>query len=330
MASVYLLSSTPASSTHGQLEYTYLHTSADNDKFGDHHLTNDPALADIILFAEREDAAGNRLERVRNHYLFRSYPEKSFVFNPRYKGIPYLPGVYASLPVALYNRRRFRSGHYPEVMDNDLFHFSPPRPDATYLYSFSGVSWTAPVRQHLLRHCDHPRSHLRDTTSSDIEIRKVCQPGPDEVTYMRDYADLTRDSKFVLCPRGTGVSSLRLFETMRMGRVPVILSDDWVPPEGPEWQRMSVRISEAAVESLPERLLNLEPEAIEMGYRAREAWEEWFSPQASFHRVVEWCLDILSMRLLPERLMHPLSILYYLHPGQILMEIRQRKLALVG
>ena len=42
--------------------------------------------------------------------------------------------------------------------------------------------------------------------------------------YQRRYAETTKASKFVLCPRGLSVSSISLFETMRMGRVPVILA----------------------------------------------------------------------------------------------------------
>jgi len=29
-----------------------------------------------------------------------------------------------------------------------------------------------------------------------------------------------------------------------------------------------------------------------MGHLARKAWEEWFSQEAGFHRIVEWCLHL--------------------------------------
>ena len=36
-----------------------------------------------------------------------------------------------------------------------------------------------------------------------------------------------------------------------------------------------------------------------MGRVARAAWVDWFSETASFHRIVEWCLDL--SRWAPER-----------------------------
>jgi len=45
-------------------------------------------------------------------------------------------------------------------------------------------------------------------------------------SYKQNYARLIANSKFVLCPQGVGPSSLRLFETLLMGRAPVIISDE--------------------------------------------------------------------------------------------------------
>jgi len=116
------------------------------------------------------------------------------------------------------------------------------------------------------------------------------------------YQRVSLQSKFVLCPRGYGTSSIRLFEVLRMGRVPVILSDAWVSPEGPSWEAFSLRVAEADTYNLPEILMAHEADAIAMGYRAREAWEHWFGQEAIFHRVVEWCINIKAMRAQPETL----------------------------
>jgi hypothetical protein len=89
---------------------------------------------------------------------------------------------------------------------------------------------------------------------------------------------------------------------MKTGRVPVILSDAWVPPEGPDWESFSIRVPECDLEQVPAVLETHEPDAARMGQRARDAWEAWFSPDVHFHRIVEWCLDIQSTRPLPERI----------------------------
>ncbi len=36
-------------------------------------------------------------------------------------------------------------------------------------------------------------------------------------------------------PRGIGASSVRIFEAMRAGRAPVIISDDWIVPPVGDW-----------------------------------------------------------------------------------------------
>jgi hypothetical protein len=120
--------------------------------------------------------------------------------------------------------------------------------------------------------------------------------------YYRRYAEATKASKFVLCPRGISVSSVRLFETMSMGRVPVVLSDDWMPPPGPRWEKFAVRVRESDWADVPRILEQREHEAVAMGELARAEWLDWFSEEAAFHRVIEWCLAIKQRRRLPENL----------------------------
>ena len=99
---------------------------------------------------------------------------------------------------------------------------------------------------------------FHDATSRDYEVRR------------RRFAETMFRSKFVLCPRGHGTSSIRLFETLAAGRVPVVISDDWVAPKGPTWDACSVRWSQdAGTESLLAYLEELEPRAAEMGAAAR-------------------------------------------------------------
>jgi len=106
------------------------------------------------------------------------------------------------------------------------------------------------------------------------------------------YVKSIKDSAFVLCPRGGGTSTFRLFETLMLGRVPVIVSDQWVPPDGPDWESFSLRVKEGEIATIPALLERRATDAPAMGRAARAAWFEWFSEGASFHRTVEWCLDL--------------------------------------
>jgi hypothetical protein len=103
-----------------------------------------------------------------------------------------------------------------------------------------------------------------------------------------------RDSMFVLCPRGVAPSSYRIFEAMKAGRVPVIMADQWVPPSGPNWPEFSLRVPESRLQEVPKILENLANRAPEMGLRASQAWELWFSREQGFQTIVTWCLEIME------------------------------------
>ncbi|MCA9317673.1 MAG: exostosin family protein, partial [Planctomycetes bacterium] len=100
--------------------------------------------------------------------------------------------------------------------------------------------------------------------------------------YKEAYARDLQSVQFVLCPRGVGASSMRIFEAMKAGRAPVIISDDWTPPAGPHWTEFSLRVAEADVVRVPSLLAEHAQHAHAMGQRAREAWERWFSPESAF------------------------------------------------
>jgi hypothetical protein len=270
----------------------YIRESAQKDSFGFHKITDDSETADLVLFVEREAAAGAELEKVREHPIFQCHPEKCYVVNPRYKGIPYVPGIYASIRRSWYDHSRIRSGHYPEVRENHIFRDQGSVPEDGYLYSFRGKLATAPIRQ-CMSDLSHARGVIEDTTDENMTPMMKMRGIDSEVeAYMQHYVELIAASKFILCPRGNGPSSLRLFESMLMGRPPVIISDEWVPPQGPDWSSFSIRVPESKIKNIPRVLETKEDKAVEMGRKARAAWEAWFSPEVTFHRVVEWCLSI--------------------------------------
>lgn len=278
------------------------------DRFGAHTLTDDPATADLILFVERAHAPGSYMQANRRHPYAHDYPNKTFVVNGRYYGVPFLPGVYGSVrTVDVRFPNRVRSAAYLEVCDFDHLTYDANVSDRPYLFSFVGAIETWPeARRPLLGLSGHPRGLIRDTSAQRHRLEE--ELGTFNVdSYHQQYVELCHDTKFVLCPRGDAVSSMRLFEALRLGRAPVIISDHWLPPEGPDWDAFSVRVAQDEIDALPARLEALEPEAEAMGHRARAAWDDWFAADAIFHRTVEWCLDMKARRRLPESVSRPLS-----------------------
>jgi hypothetical protein len=108
----------------------------------------------------------------------------------------------------------------------------------------------------------------------DIAFKNVQLPIRDE------YLTFLRKTKFVLCPRGFGVGTARMFETMKAGRVPVIISDRYVVPTGIEWNGCSIVIRERDTWLIPkivEKYLDIWPS---MATNARRAWEQNFAPRS--------------------------------------------------
>ena len=299
MARVFLLSATPEDdqSDFNLAPLHDLQKATELDRFKIHSLTSDPESADLIIFAEFY-GAGWYFEGVRRHAFVRRYREKCFLFCGNPFVIPFMPGVYTGVEKR-WMSARIRPGFYLGRTKNEFTTFSPPAHDLPYLFSFMGAVRNAPVRRKLAT-LRHARSFFQDTSEEFDRILHRRMGQLERLDYDRRYAEVAKASKFVLCPRGLSVSSIRLFETMQMGRVPVILADDWVAPPGPRWEKFAVRMREKDFAEVPRVLEEREAEALEMGELARKEWEEWFSEEVLFHRLVDLCLDIQKKRKIPE------------------------------
>jgi hypothetical protein len=122
----------------------------------------------------------------------------------------------------------------------------------------------------------------------------------------RDYAEIIARSHFALSPRGAGFGSIRLFEVMEMGVAPVLLSDRYALPKGPDWDGFLIRVREADYARLPEILEARVAESEERGRKARQAWETFFAPEVAFNRLIEQLVEIRQSRGVPEKLMQKL------------------------
>jgi hypothetical protein len=249
------------------------------------------------------------------------------MFSTDWRVIPFLPGVYTAVEKRYYLPRRVRPGFYLSCLINPQIQFEPD-PERDLLYSFMGDVQTAHVRR-VLAGMEHPRGLWVDTSRESQAVMWKGSAEQREVFWKR-YVEVMRRSKFVLCPRGLAPSSIRLFETMCMGRVPVVLADEWVSPAGPVWDKFIIRIPERDARSVPRILEEREGEAFEMGRVARSEWEKNFSSDIIFHRIIELCLEIKQARRLPESLAR-LSIIPQLLRGHVFREyLRALKQSIQG
>lgn len=256
---------------------------AADDSFGVHRLVDDPEEADVVLFTECHLLTDWRLRAIREHPLRRRFPERSYCFNERDRPWVALPGLYASPPASTVDRRFQVPWAYPGLGEVGiaLVEASHEAPEPDLLFSFVGSP--GPRCRDEIFCIRHPRALIErveqfsffDPTSPSFEERRA------------HYRSTTLRSKFVLCPRGNGTSSIRLYETLGSGRVPVILADEWLEPEGPDWNAFSVRLPESEANRVATHIERLEDRWPDLSAAARRAYEEWFSQRVAFHRSLE-------------------------------------------
>jgi hypothetical protein len=220
---------------------------------------------------------------------------RTYVFSQHDVPMPWAPGMYASLPASR-ARRGFTGGFYvahhhrePGGIGDDLEAARDCEPDI--LWSFVGTLSNAPIRRRFAEIND-PGGLVRDTQYFSDVIRwhwgETYRAEGREA--FASYAESLGRSAFVLCPRGRGPGSIRLFEALQVGRCPVIISDEWLPPPFVDWSSCTIRVPEARVQELPAILRERHDEAARLGREAREVWERFFAPEHQLRTIIRAAL----------------------------------------
>ena len=269
---------------------------AELDRRGQHTLVDDPDQADLILFVESlhwDSPAGAYFEQIAADPVYRRHRAKTFLHSGTDWPVPIVRGIYPSIEKRYYSRSRARSGCYIAPPNPFLAEFSQiaGRSQLRYLASFVGCAGRTPARLNMLKVRD-PSLLITDNTESFVAALRSGDQGQVDAA-KRQFIEVAAQSRFILCPRGYGTSSFRIFESMEMGRAPVIISDQWVEPPGPDWSSFAIRIAERDIPRLADLLRPLEARFEEKGRLARQAWEQWFSPDVLFHHLVEDCAAIM-------------------------------------
>lgn len=265
-----------------------------------HELVAAPDDADLVLLV---GSFAHRPELLLDHPLYRRFPGSCAVYTGDDNYLPLAPGVYCAprrgTSTAL---GRVRSHAYASAYGrfaNPAVQEAAGRlaPDGTakrHLFSFVGAP-TSTLRRHILeRFAPDPAALVLDSSSSYHHFEGA---GPSSVVGAagRDrYVSAALASHFVLCPRGAGTGSLRLFETMSLGVAPVLVSDAYVLPRGPDWDAFLLRVPERRLAGIPRVLAEALSSSLERGRAARVAWEQWFSPERIFDGIVDAAREALS------------------------------------
>ncbi|NEP12115.1 MAG: exostosin family protein [Symploca sp. SIO2C1] len=96
-------------------------------------------------------------------------------------------------------------------------------------------------------------------------------------------------SDYILCCRGSGNYSYRLYETLCMGRIPIFINTDCTLPYDflIDWKEYCVWIEESEIDQASSKLIDFhnslsEKDFINLQYKCREIWLKWLSPEGFF------------------------------------------------
>jgi len=261
---------------------------------------DNPEEANLILVVDISNK--NLFENLRKNLIWRKYPNKCFgIYEGDFAPI-FLHGLYSDARKSLFNFNRFLGLDY----HMHQICFKNPVPDCKnihnhekqLLYSFAG-RMSHKLRKKLLS-SSFPENEVQLINTSSYN--HFDETGEFRQKFQQTYWQLSIQSKYVLCPRGAAASSVRLFEMMEAGIAPVIISDDWIPPYGPNWQDFAWIIPEKNIPSLYSIVKSHEDEWQIRGQKARLAWEEHFTSEKYW----EFCLSsiekLISQRMIVEKI----------------------------
>jgi hypothetical protein len=88
---------------------------------------------------------------------------------------------------------------------------------------------------------------------------------------------------------------------MKMGVAPVVIADDWIFPNGPDWKSFALIVKEKDVPQLHQILKSHEGEYKKRGRMAYMAYNKFFSEVNYFNYIIDQMIDIKENQIIPER-----------------------------
>lgn len=154
----------------------------------------------------------------------KAYPNFKKVYVCQHILVPYLNFYDNTVftPHTLRGDKAICIPHYNSLITRD--HFIPVN-ERKYLYSFVGCFNTHPLRSQLTVF------HGDSSPILDTGIWHYQKAQEQRGAFQESYINILCHTKFNLCPPGTGVSTIRLFEILAAGSVPVIFNDIKLPEE---------------------------------------------------------------------------------------------------
>jgi len=137
-----------------------------------------------------------------------------------------------------------------------------PAPTKDIFYSFVGFEKSSNTREKIfnMAHPENAKIIRRNLFHFSRENDWGDLTEENQMAQKQEFQNILARSRFSLCPRGTGAGTLRFWESLQAGAIPVLLSDNLCLYDGIDWNKTIIRIPEADVEKIPTILESISKE----------------------------------------------------------------------
>ena len=160
-------------------------------------------------------------------------------------------------------------------MNSEFINIDLVNRETKYLYSFKGAwepHYISDIRQKIFN-MDNSKEDvyienigkwhfLKDVYTNQQNNKGSVYNSKEKSNRTSEYNKLLLDSKFSLCPSGAGPNSIRFWESLAIGSIPVLLADTLELPFHKDWDKAILRISESDVDNIYNNLSNITGEEV--------------------------------------------------------------------
>ncbi len=111
-------------------------------------------------------------------------------------------------------------------------------------YSFIGAE-TNRIRKEIFKLPKSPEVYIKRRATWHF-----WQPLEKQILEKEEYKNVLARSRFSLCPCGTGAGTIRFWESLQAGAIPVIISNTTCLPEGVDWSSCTIRIEGREIKNI--------------------------------------------------------------------------------
>lgn len=135
-----------------------------------------------------------------------------------------------------------------------------------YLYNFIGGyqrDYLTQIRPNIFK-MNHPENTIIQNTgdwhfnklvyNEKQNIKEELNLNQNHIDKTKYYNELLLNTRYTLAPSGTGPNSIRFWEALGSGSIPILLSDTLELPEHKLWDDAIIKLKENEINSLPEKL----------------------------------------------------------------------------